>query len=71
MFKKKPSTVKPDLPKEYIWTLLIDEEDRLHRISFRLRERLQAVPESSLRNDRSYRRIWPRRAVGCRSIDIA
>jgi len=31
MFKKKPSTVKPDLPKEYIWTLLIDEEEHEYK----------------------------------------
>ena len=28
MAKKKLSTVKPELPKEYVWTLLIDEEER-------------------------------------------
>ena len=27
MFKRKKSTVKPDLPKEYVWALEIDEVD--------------------------------------------
>ena len=27
MFKRKKSTVKPDLPKEYIWTLIYGEEE--------------------------------------------
>lgn len=27
MFKRKKSTVKPELPKEYVWTLLIEEEE--------------------------------------------
>ena len=31
MAKKKLSTVKPALPKEYIWTLLIDEEEREYK----------------------------------------
>ena len=31
MAKKKLSTVKPQLPKEYIWTLLIDEVEREYK----------------------------------------
>ncbi len=31
IFKKKKSTVKPQLPKEYVWTLLIDEEEKLFK----------------------------------------
>lgn len=27
MFKKKKSTVKPDLPKEYVWTLIIEDQE--------------------------------------------
>ena len=27
MFKRKKSTVKPDLPKEYVWALEIEGED--------------------------------------------
>ena len=29
--KKKLSTVKPELPKEYIWTLLIDDAEREYK----------------------------------------
>lgn len=31
MFKKKKSTVKPDLPKEYVWTLVIDDEEKIYK----------------------------------------
>jgi len=31
MAKKKLSTVKPNLPKEYVWTLLIDEVEREYK----------------------------------------
>lgn len=31
MFKKKKSTVKPDLPKEYVWTLIIGEEEHEYK----------------------------------------
>ncbi|MBQ2927598.1 MAG: hypothetical protein IJD98_03390 [Oscillospiraceae bacterium] len=31
MFKKKKSTVKPDLPKEYVWTLIIEEEEHEYK----------------------------------------
>lgn len=31
MFKKKKSTVKPNLPKEYIWTLDIDGEEKIFK----------------------------------------
>ena len=29
--KKKLSTVKPDLPKEYVWTLVIDDEEKIFK----------------------------------------
>ncbi len=31
LFKKKKSTVKPDLPKEYVWTLEVDGEDHIYK----------------------------------------
>lgn len=31
MFKKKKSTVKPNLPKEYVWTLIIGEEEHEYK----------------------------------------
>ena len=31
MFKRKKSTVKPDLPKEYVWTLDIDGEEKIYK----------------------------------------
>lgn len=31
MFKKKQKIVKPDLPKEYIWTLIIEEEEHEYK----------------------------------------
>lgn len=31
MFKKKKSTVKPNLPKEYVWTLDIDGEEKIFK----------------------------------------
>lgn len=31
MFKKKKSTVKPDLPKEYVWTLDIEGEEKIYK----------------------------------------
>lgn len=31
MFKKKKSTVKPNLPKEYVWTLEVEGEDREYK----------------------------------------
>ena len=31
IFKKKKSTVKPDLPKEYVWTLDIDGEEKIFK----------------------------------------
>ena len=31
MFKKKKSTVKPNLPKEYIWTLDVEGEERIYK----------------------------------------
>lgn len=31
MFKKKQKIVKPDLPKEYVWTLIIGEEEHEYK----------------------------------------
>lgn len=31
MFKRKKSTVKPNLPKEYVWTLIIEEEEHEYK----------------------------------------
>lgn len=31
MFKRKKSTVKPNLPKEYVWTLDIDGEEKIYK----------------------------------------
>lgn len=31
MFKKKKSTVKPNLPKEYVWTLIIEDEEHEYK----------------------------------------
>lgn len=31
MFKKKKSTVKPNLPKEYVWTLDVEGEERIYK----------------------------------------
>jgi len=31
MFKRKKSTVKPELPKEYVWTLIIGEEEHEYK----------------------------------------